>query len=202
MIDKIKLELSSMQQGTQVMISNENDLATLVAEKLFDRIKDDLFSSGTSIITEELNDMKETIANLQAEKSTVVHFSAYKDNGNGGYITGPLTFNNVLFNYGSSFDGSAFTAPISGFYSFQISGQQGTKDGRGTALNLMVKRNGEKEFIILDFANGSNYQNLHYKFELKLEQGDKISLELHDADYLMANGAHRVYFSGQLLYVL
>ena len=66
----------------------------------------------------------------------------------------------------------------------------------------MVKRNEEHEFHIIDFANGSNYQNLHYKFELKLEQGDKISLELHNADYLMANGAHRVYFSGQLLYVL
>ena len=202
MMDKIKLELSSMQQSTQVMISNENDLATLVAEKLFDRIRDDLVSSGTNIITEELNGMKETIASLQAEKSTVVHFSAYNDNGDGGYITGPLTFNNILFNYGSSFDGSAFTAPISGFYSFQISGQQGTKDGQVAGLNLKVKRNEEREFHILDFANGSNYQNLHYKFELKLEQGDKISLELHDADYLMANGAHRVYFSGQLLYVL
>ena len=200
MMDKIKLELSSMQQSTQVMISNENDLATLVAEKLFDRIRDDLVSSGTNIITEELNGMKETIANLQAEKSTVVHFSAYNDNG--GYITGPLTFNNVLFDYGSAFDGSVFTTPIAGYYSFQISGQQGTKDGNGTALNLKVKRNGEQEFIILDFANGSNFQNLHFKFELKLEQGDKISLDLFDADYLLANGTKRVYFSGQLLFVL
>ena len=41
------------------MISNENDLATLVAEKLFVKIKDDLLTSGSSVIREELNGMKD-----------------------------------------------------------------------------------------------------------------------------------------------
>ena len=145
--------------------------------------------------------MKDTIANLEAERNIPhVHFSAYKDSS--GHFTGPITFNHVLFNHGSAFDGSTgkFVAPSAGFYSFQISGQQGTTDGRGTALNLEVQKNGAREFDILDY-NPSNYQNLHYKFELKLEQDDQITLDLYDKDYLWANSAHRIYFSGQLLYV-
>ena len=39
-------------QGTNIMISNENDLATLVAEKLYVKIKDDLITSGNGIINE------------------------------------------------------------------------------------------------------------------------------------------------------
>ena len=36
------------------MISNEQDLATLVAEKLYQKVKDDLITSGTGIINEVL----------------------------------------------------------------------------------------------------------------------------------------------------
>ena len=41
-------------QGTNIVISNENDLATLVAEKLYVKIKEDLITSGTGIINEVL----------------------------------------------------------------------------------------------------------------------------------------------------
>ena len=36
------------------MISNEQDLATLDAEKLYQKVKDDLITSGTGIINEVL----------------------------------------------------------------------------------------------------------------------------------------------------
>ena len=52
MVEKMKVELSSMQQSPQIIISNDNDLATLVAEKLYEKVKDDLISSGTSLISE------------------------------------------------------------------------------------------------------------------------------------------------------
>ena len=48
----MKLEFSTMQQGTQIMIANDNDLATLVAEKLYQKVKEDLINSGTSLISE------------------------------------------------------------------------------------------------------------------------------------------------------
>ena len=57
MIENIRLEMANFQQmqgsqGTNIMISNENDLATLVAEKLYVKIKDDLITSGNGIINE------------------------------------------------------------------------------------------------------------------------------------------------------
>ena len=59
MVENIRLELANFQQaqgsqGTNIVISNENDLATLVAEKLFVKIKDDLITRGTGIISEVL----------------------------------------------------------------------------------------------------------------------------------------------------
>ena len=59
MVENIRLELANFQQaqgsqGTNIVISNENDLATLVAEKLFVKIKEDLITSGTGIISEVL----------------------------------------------------------------------------------------------------------------------------------------------------
>ena len=59
MVENIRQELVSFQQtqgsqGTNIMISNENDLATLVAEKLYVKIKEDLITSGTGIINEVL----------------------------------------------------------------------------------------------------------------------------------------------------
>ena len=37
------------------MIANDNDLATLVAEKLYEKVKEDLINSGTSLISEVKN---------------------------------------------------------------------------------------------------------------------------------------------------
>merc|ERR1719367_892585 len=66
LVENIKLELANFQQaqgsqGTNIVISNENDLATLVAEKLFVKIKEDLNASGTGVISEELHGMKDKI---------------------------------------------------------------------------------------------------------------------------------------------
>ena len=57
MVENIRQELVNFQQtqgsqGTSIMISNENDLATLVAEKLYVKIKEDLITSGNGIINE------------------------------------------------------------------------------------------------------------------------------------------------------
>ena len=59
MVENIRQELVNFQQtqggqGTNIVISNENDLANLVAEKLYVKIKDDLIASGSGIISEVL----------------------------------------------------------------------------------------------------------------------------------------------------
>merc|ERR1719367_1995924 len=68
LITNIKLELASFQesqasqfqgffQGPQVMITDQHELATLVAEKLYQKVKEDLISSGTGIISQELTQL-------------------------------------------------------------------------------------------------------------------------------------------------
>merc|ERR1712004_648112 len=66
LIANIKSELANFQQsqasqGPQVMITDQNEMATLVAEKLYVKIKDDLITSGNGIINEEVTGMKERI---------------------------------------------------------------------------------------------------------------------------------------------
>ena len=149
MVENIRLELANFQQaqgsqGTIIVISNENDLATLVAEKLFVKIKEDLIASGTGVISEELNGMKDKIeANketnnqqlerlesiedttasnsariqvLENDKPNKIYFSAYNDEG--GEVTGQLKFPKVVTNLGSAFDGSrgVFKTPVKGVY--------------------------------------------------------------------------------------
>merc|ERR1711860_327688 len=62
LIANIKLELANFQQsqasqGPQVMITDQHEMATLVAEKLYQKVKDDLITSGTGIINEELTEL-------------------------------------------------------------------------------------------------------------------------------------------------
>merc|ERR1712062_513683 len=68
LITNIKLELASFQesqasqfqgffQGPQVMVTDQHELATLVAEKLYQKVKEDLISSGTGIISQELTQL-------------------------------------------------------------------------------------------------------------------------------------------------
>ena len=67
-------------QGTNIVISNENDLATLVAEKLFVKIKEDLIASGTGVISEELNGMKDKIeANKETNNQQLERLESIED---------------------------------------------------------------------------------------------------------------------------
>merc|ERR1712029_762797 len=72
LISNIRLELATLQesqanqcQGPQVMIADQNEMATLVAEKLYAKIKEDLITSGNGIINTELNGMKERIDGVE-----------------------------------------------------------------------------------------------------------------------------------------
>merc|ERR1712062_638313 len=158
LITNIKSELSSFQEslgsqfqgGPQVMITDQHEMATLVAEKLYAKIKEDLTTSGNGIINTELTEIKERVdgnserldslketleetevsnsdrfdsieETLQKDKQNRVYFSAYDDAG--GDVTGQLKFPNILTNLGGAFDGSrgTFTAPVKGVYTFSFS---------------------------------------------------------------------------------
>merc|ERR1712062_121445 len=56
LITNIKLELASFQEP-QVMVTDQHELATLVAEKLYQKVKEDLISSGTGIISQKLTEL-------------------------------------------------------------------------------------------------------------------------------------------------
>jgi len=221
MMEKIKDEFEEMNSQNQVTITVEKDeMATLVAEKLYGKIKEDLVESGTGIISQELSTLKRKDEDLQenvnglmanvnglmADKENRIFFSAYSNEID---VTGALKFPNIVLNHGNRFDGTNFVAPVKGYYTFTFSGQQGySKDSAAPAISLYVKKNGYTVFVILDHTedgNGDWYSNLSYTFTELLDENDSISLELTSNDYLYginygnSNYDWRLTFEGHLL---
>ena len=113
-------------------------------------------------------------------------------------------FDNVVINNGNGYDSSSgvFRAPSNGIYTFQFSGQQGTST-EGNLLVITVQKNGASLFYIDDTASNlglyGNRNNVSYRWELDLQEGDEINLQLGDSDTLYASSDRRLYFSGQLI---
>jgi len=240
LITNIKLELASFQesqasqfqgffQGPQVMVTDQHELATLVAEKLYQKVKEDLISSGTGIISQELTEltgMKDKLEErldvieetnserftsleetIEKNKPNQVYFSAYADEG--GEVVGDLKFPKIIINLGDAFDGSSgtFTAPVKGVYTFSFSGQQSanpTTASFDTVIELFVRKNGATVFIITDDRNNDGekqkQQNINSMFSLELNENDTVHLELATSDdKLYANGSLRLIFMGHLV---
>merc|ERR1711860_419123 len=141
LIANIKSELANFQQsqasqGPQFMITDQHEMATLVAEKLYVKIKDDLITSGNGIISEEVAGMKERMDVMEEtiEENKVVmeqtieenkvsnndRFDSIEEtlenkqhqiyfsayNNEGGDVTGDLKFPKIVTNLGGAFDGS------------------------------------------------------------------------------------------------
>merc|ERR1712012_532677 len=140
---------------------------------------------------------------LEDEKAKKVYFSAYLDEG--WDVEGKLNFPKVMVNIGDAFDGprGTFKAPIKGVYTFSFSGQQGDSMESGSSIDLLVKRNGQTVFKILDDANTSGQdqlmQNINSIFSLELDENDTVSLELLTGDKLYATRNARLTFMGQLI---
>jgi len=151
--------------------------------------------------------VKEVVENeLKEEKAKKVYFSAYLDKGGPGrHVEGKLNFPKVMVNIGDAFDGprGTFKAPIKGVYTFSFSGQQGISMESGKSIDLLVKRNGQTVFKILDDANTSGQdqlmQNINSIFSLELDENDTVSLELLTGDRLYATRNARLTFMGQLI---
>merc|ERR1711860_2920 len=142
LIANIKSELANFQQsqasqGPQFMITDQHEMATLVAEKLYVKIKDDLITSGNGIISEEVAGMKERMDVMEEtiEENKVVmeqtieenkvsnndRFGSIEEtlenkqhqiyfsayNNEGGDVTGDLKFPKIVTNLGGAFDGSS-----------------------------------------------------------------------------------------------
>jgi len=154
-------------------------------------------------LEEEVKEVEEDVDELEDEKAKKVYFSAYLDEG--WYVWGKLTFPKVMVNIGDAFDGprGTFKAPIKGVYTFSFSGQQGISMESGSSIDLLVKRNGQTVFKILDDANTSGQdqlmQNINSIFSLELDENDTVSLELLTGDKLYATRNARLTFMGQLI---
>ena len=91
----------------------------------------------------KLNDQ---IKDLLTPEPNGVYFSAYLNaGGNIGSDSEdfPITFNNVLLNYGNGFEGESgtFTAPLSGYYSFHFDGRQRSYGSTDIANRVCVYKN-------------------------------------------------------------
>ena len=108
-----------------------------------------------------------------------------------------LTFNKVDVNIGEAFDGSIFTAPISGIYKMTFSGQSGHQ------IAIMVDVNKpEKAFYIHDGKKTegvSHLNNVSYTWMMKLVEGDKV--ELISDDPLYASSDIPLTFTGELIHI-
>ena len=152
----------------------------------------------------KLNDQ---IKDLLTPEPNGVYFSAYLNaGGNIGSDSEdfPITFNNVLLNYGNGFEGESgtFTAPLSGYYSFHFDGGQYSHGTTDIGNRVYVYKNSQFMLEMLDSGpEYGHYQHIHFSFEENLDKGETINLKVFQGDWLIADSVFRISFSGELLYV-
>ena len=109
-----------------------------------------------------------------------------------------LTFNKVDVNIGEAFDGSIFTAPISGIYKMTFSGQSGFQ------IEIVVENNNKRVFHIIDgkkveYSMQYTVYNVSYTWMMKLVKGDKV--KLRTIDTLYATNDMPLTFTGELIHI-
>ena len=107
-----------------------------------------------------------------------------------------LTFNKVDINVGEAFDGSIFTAPISGIYKMTFSGQSGFQ------IEIVVENNNKKVFHIIDGKKveySMHLNNVSYTWMMKLDVGDRV--KLRSANDLYATSDFPLTFTGELIHI-
>ena len=107
-----------------------------------------------------------------------------------------LTFNKVDINVGEAFDGSIFTAPISGIYKMTFSGQSGFQ------IQVVVEINNKEVFYIIDGKKVEyrmHLNNVSYTWMMELVEGDKVKLFTHDPLY--ATNDMPLTFTGELIQI-
>ena len=107
-----------------------------------------------------------------------------------------LTFNKVDINVGEAFDGSIFTAPISGIYKMTFSGQSGFQ------IEIVVENNNKKVFHIIDGKKveySMHLNNVSYTWMMKLVEGDKVKLFTWNTLY--ATNDMPLTFTGELIHI-
>ena len=110
-----------------------------------------------------------------------------------------LTFNKVDINVGEAFDGSIFTAPISGIYKMTFSGQSGFQ------IEIVVENNNKEVFHIIGgkkveyIIDPYDLNNVSYTWMMKLVEGDKVKLFTHNTLY--ATNDMPLTFTGELIHI-
>ena len=98
------------------------------------------------------------------------------------------------YNLGNHFDGSIFTAPFKGIYTFNVCvGHQSETDGQ---INLYVNEcrtaNSQRN------CNNDSYSNIWLYTTLRLETDDEISIRLYGDLYDLNDGEY-TFFEGRLI---
>ena len=212
--ESMDTQISEVKESIDI---NKQDIEDKVETIKSDMIGQVHFSAYENEIKDQISEVKETIdinkqdiedkvETMKSDMIGQVYFSAYDDESGSAFEQ--LKFPTVVLNRGEAFDGDSgvFTAPYRGTYSFSFSGQQGDhSENENNNMVVYVKKNGVTVFNIYDDENTNNefqrFQNIHYQFELLLEENDKITLETEaNNDILYASGTARLTFSGHLLF--
>ena len=116
------------------------------------------------------------------------------DSGHSGY----LTFGQVDIDIGEAFDGSFFTAPITGIYKMTFSGQNAMSDIDHTSIS--VYKNDNRMFGIMDYNVAVEWgDNVSYTWMMKLDVGDRV--KLRSANDLYATSDFPLTFTGELIHI-
>ena len=105
-----------------------------------------------------------------------------------------MEWRNVDYNLGNFFDGTYFTVPVSGLYSFYLCSRHASSNAGWVYLFL----NGELHIWASRSSTGSNTGLVSIDPTLKLEKNDKIDARFHGTLSDTQN-AMTTYFQGRLI---
>ena len=105
-----------------------------------------------------------------------------------------VKWRNIEYNIGNHFNGTIFTAPVAGLYSFFAM----AKHRAATYTRIRLYVNGNSKIVSTNETKNDDIQSLPLQSTLKLEKGQTVELRFGGTLYQASYG-DRTYFEGRLI---
>ena len=105
-----------------------------------------------------------------------------------------VKWRNIEYNIGNHFNGTIFTAPVAGLYSFFAMAKH--RGATYTRIRLYV--NGNSKIVSTNETKNDDIQSLPLQSTLKLGKNDTVEMRVHGTLYDAGLG-NATYFEGRLI---